>query len=170
MLRAVLVIALSIALLTSGTNLALLGNSLAIYWLIGALLTLRWARANRKVRGSRLGMAAGLVGVAAAVILLARGILRGMLSLDTALAILGVAAVLTGSLRLVGAFHDEQLGDRPRPVHRIALGLSEIGIGLVWIAVDDVTPGVLRAAGVWAFVGGTIMLLDALALRQRGDA
>ena len=166
-LRSVLVLGLAAAFLLSGINRPVVGNILATYWLAGALLTLRWARKNRRARGSRLALAAGVVGIVAAVILLARFLLEGLISLDTALALLGVAAVLTGTLRLVGAFHDEQVDDLRRPVHRIALGVSEIGIGLVWIAVEEVTQTVLRAVGLWALVGGTIMLFDALALRRR---
>lgn len=166
-LRSVLVLGLAIAFLATGSNHPVLGNLLATYWLVGALLTLRWARTHRRAHGSRLALAAGVVGVIAAAILLARFLVQGLIPLDTALAILGGAAVLTGTLRLVGAFHDEQVGDLPRPVHRIALGASDIGIGLVWIAVEEVTPTVLTAVGLWALVGGTIMLVDALAMRKR---
>ena len=166
-LRSVLVLGLATAFLLSGTNRPVLGNILATYWLAGALLTLRWARQNRRARGSELALIAGVVGIVAAVILLARFLLKGVISLDTALALLGFAAVLTGTLRLVGAIHDEQVDDLRRPVARIALGVSEIGIGLVWIAVEEVTQGVLTAVGLWALVGGTIMFLDALAMRTR---
>ena len=117
-------------------------------------------------------MAAGVVGVAAAAILLARALIQDVISLDTALAILGVAAVLTGTLRLAGAFRSEQVSDPPRPVLRIALGVSEIAIGVVFIAVDELTQTVATVAGLWALVAGTIMLLDALAMRKamRPDA
>jgi uncharacterized membrane protein HdeD (DUF308 family) len=107
-----------------------------------------------------------VAGIAAAAILLARSLIEDVISLDTALAILGVTAVLTGTLRLAGAFRSEQLPGPPRPVLRIVLGLSEIGIGVVWIAFDEVTDTVATVAGLWALIGGTIMLLDALAMRK----
>jgi uncharacterized membrane protein HdeD (DUF308 family) len=134
---------------------------------MGALLTLRWARTNRGASGSRLALVAGVIGVAAAVVLLARSLLQGVISLDAALTLLGVTAVLTGTLRIVGAFHDEQAEGRSRTVRRIALGASEIGIGVIWIAIENVTQAVVRAAGLWALVFGTIMLLDALASRRQ---
>ena len=44
--------------------------------------------------------------------------------------------MLTGTLRLAGAFRSEQVSDPPRPVLlRIVLGVSEIAIGVVFIAV-----------------------------------
>ena len=100
-------------------------------WLAGALLTLRWARANRSSSRSRLATLAGVAGVAAAVILLARFMIEAVISIDATLTILGIAAILIGTLRVVGAFRDEP-GDRPRPALRIALGASEVGIGVVW--------------------------------------
>jgi uncharacterized membrane protein HdeD (DUF308 family) len=165
-LRSVLVLGLAIAFFASGTNRPLLANLMGTYWLIGALLTLAWARRNRGARGSRVALAAGAAGVVAAAILLARSLIQEVISLDTALAILGVAAILTGALRIAGAFHSEEMHDLRRPAHRIVLGLSEIGIGVVWIAFDEVTSSVATAAGLWALVGGTIMLADALAMRK----
>ena len=166
MIRSVLVIGLAIAFFASGTNRPVLANLIGTYWLVGALLTLAWARTNRGARGSRVAVAAGVVGVAAAAILLARSLIQDVISLDTALVILGVAAVLTGTLRLAGAFRSEQVSDPPRPVLRIVLGVSEIAIGVVFIAVDELTPTVATVAGLWALVAGTVMLLDALAMRK----
>jgi len=171
-LRSVLVIGLAIAFLASGTNRPVLANLMATYWLIGALLTLAWARRNRGARGSRVALAAGVAGVVAAAILLARFLIEDVIPLDTALAILGVAAVLTGALRLAGAFHSEEVPQLRRPAYRIILGVSEIGIGVVSIAFVEVTQAVATVAGIWALVAGTIMLLDALAIRRamRPDA
>ena len=105
-------------------------------------------------------------GVAAAVVLLARFMIEAMISLDTTLAILGIAAIVVGTLRVVGAFRDEP-GDRPRPALRLVLGASEIGIGVVWIAVDDVSRTVTVVGGLCALVVGTSMLVGALDLRRR---
>ena len=164
--RAVVVLALGGALFVSGAQHAVVGNLLATFWLAGALLTLRWARANRSSSRSRLVTLAGLAGVAAAVILLARFMIEAVISIDATLTILGIAAILIGTLRVVGAFRDEP-GDRPRPALRIALGASEVGIGVVWIAIDDVSRTFSVFAGLCALVVGTSMLVGALDLRQR---
>ena len=95
-----------------------------------------------------------------------RFIIEGTVSLDTTLAILGIAAVVVGTLRIVGAFRDEP-GDRPRPTLRLALGASEIGIGVVWIVVDDVSRTVTVVGGLCTLVVGTSMLVGALDMGRR---
>ena len=165
-LRAVVVLALGVALFASGAQHVVVGNLLATFWLAGALLTLRWSRDHRGSSRSRLAMLAGLAGLAAAVVVLARFMIEAVISLDTTLAILGIAAVVVGTLRVIGAFHDEP-GDRPRPALRLALGTSEIGIGVAWIAVDDFSRTFTVIAGLCALVVGTSMLVGALDMRRR---
>jgi hypothetical protein len=164
-LRAVVVLSLGAAFLVTGANRPILGNLLATYWLAGAVLTLGWVRANRGRSGSRLALIGGLAGVLAAAIGLTRFLIESVVSVDGALALLGMSAVLIGSLRLAGALRDDprSLG---RPLRRIVLGVSEIAIGVIFVAADDVTQTMTTAAGFWALVGGTIMLLDALAMRE----
>lgn len=168
LVRALVVLALSAALLLAGSDHPLLGNLLATFWLIGAVLTLRWARDNRGRRGARAAVLAGVVGVMAAITGLTRVLIEGTTSTDTALAILGTLTVAIGLLRVVGAFRDRTEG-RHRTIERFALGVSEIGLGMVWIAVDELSSGVRVAAGLWALVGGTVMLLDALDSRRADD-
>ena len=162
--RATLILALGIAFLVSGTNHTLAGNFLATFWLMGGLLTLRWSFRERG-RATRDARIAGVVAVVAAVILLARFLIDDVLSLDTTLALLGATAVVMGVVRLSGALHDED-ERRPPEWRRTVLGVSEIALGVVWIAVDDLSPAFVTAAGVWALVGGTIMLLSALDVRS----
>ena len=152
---------LGVALFASGAQHAVVVHLLATFWVAGALLTLRWAREHRGSSRSRLAMLAGVAGVAAAVVLLARFMIEAVISRNTTLAILGITAVVVGTLRLFGVFRDEP-GDRPRPARSLALGASEIGIGVVWIAVDDVSRTVTVFGGLCALVVGTSMLVGAL--------
>jgi len=144
-----------------------LGNLIAVYWLIGALVTLGWVWANPGVRGLRLATAAGVLGVISAVVLLARSLIADVISTDAVLALFGATAVLTGALRLLGAFHDDQASYQRRAAYRLILGLTELGLGIVLIASDELTSPVATAAGLWGLVGGTVMLLDALDLRRK---
>jgi uncharacterized membrane protein HdeD (DUF308 family) len=112
-------------------------------------------------------LTAALVGIVAGVLVLLRFLLRDAVSADAVLALLGVAAVLTGVLRLSGAFHDDQVAaDRPRLPHRVALGVLELAMGAVLLLAHDLTRPVAIVAGLWGLAGGTILLLDALALRR----
>ena len=165
-LRAVVVFALGVGFLASGKVNTALGNLLAMYWLVGAFLTVRWARANRGSRGSRLAAVGGIVGLLAAVVVLARGPLAGMVSVDRVLAIVGITAVITGAFRVSGAFHDDPSVGRRALIRRVLLGSVEIVVGVVFIVVDEIYRPVATTVGLWALVGGTIMLLDAIAMRR----
>ena len=167
LVRAVLVLSLGVVFLLSGTVRPVLGNLIAVYWLIGALITLRWVRTNRGVRGLSLATAAGVLGVISAVVVLARSLIADIISTDAVLALFGATAVLTGALRLMGAIHDDQAVYQRRKVYRLTLGLTELGLGIVLIASDELSQPVATAAGLWGLVGGTVMLLDGLDLRRK---
>ena len=166
--RACVVLALGISFLTSGDNRRILGNLLAGFWLAGAVLTLVWVRTNGRRPGSRLALIAGSLGFVVAVVGLSRSLIERVISPDAALALLGVSAVLVGTLRLLGGFRDDASG-RPRPARRIVLGAGEVLIGVVWIVTDEVNRTVTTAVGVWALLAGSMMLIDAMSARRTSD-
>ena len=163
--RAVVVLALGLGFLVADVRRPVLGNLLAMFWLAGALLTLRWARQHRGQPQSAKATVAGVVGVIAAVVALARLLIDGLLSVDATLAVLGATSIAIGTLRLLGWFRDEDLA-RHVSARRLILGLGEVGIGVTWILVDDVSRTMRIALGLWALVCGAVMLVDALDLRR----
>jgi uncharacterized membrane protein HdeD (DUF308 family) len=106
------------------------------------------------------------MGILAGVLVLARSALEDVLSASLVLTLLGLTAILTGLLRLSGSFRDHVVDGRPRLPHRVALGVLELALGVVLVLAHRATRPVAIAAGLWAIVGGTIMLVDALALRR----
>jgi uncharacterized membrane protein HdeD (DUF308 family) len=168
LLRAGVALLLGLVVLTSGTSRSALGNFIGIYWLLGSVLTLRWMLANRRQGRNGLVLVAALIGIVASVIVLLRFLLEDVLSTDEAMAILGVSAILTGLLRLFGGFRDDRMAtDRPRRSHRVAQGALELLLGAVLIIAHQWTRPVAIVVGLWALVGGTILLRDALAMRRR---
>jgi len=163
--RAVVVLALGLGFVLGDARRPVLGNLLAVFWLTGALLTLRWVRQNPGRPRSTTATVAGVAGVVAAVVGLARSLIEGLVSLNAALASLGVASIAVGTLRLLGGFRDEDIVGR-MTTRRLTLGLSEVAIGVTWILVDDVTRTTRIAVGLWALVGGLVMLTDELGLRR----
>jgi uncharacterized membrane protein HdeD (DUF308 family) len=86
---------------------------LALFWLTGGLLTLRFALAIRPRPGFRLGLAAAIAAVVGAVLVLLRDRLSGRIDPDVLIGLLGIAGVLTGLLRILGGFAaEERLGRR----------------------------------------------------------
>jgi hypothetical protein len=163
--RAALALTLGVAVLLRDFGRPALANFIAVYWLVGALLTLRWAMAPPS--RSRTGIIAALLGAAAALLVLARLPLRHALGADTLLLVLGVAAVMTGVLRLGGGLRDGQLTPAgPRVWRRLVLGALEIVLGAVLILAQDVSRAVALVVSGWGIVAGTMLVLDALAMRR----
>lgn len=131
LLRATAALLLGASVLVSGETRSALGNFIAVYWLIGSLLTFRWLAAHRTRRGRPLVLAAALVGLVSAFVTLLRFPLERVVSQELVLHLLGVVAILTGLLRLAGALRDDELAvDRPRLSYRSALGGLELVPGL----------------------------------------
>ena len=164
--RAVVALLLGLSLLLPEKTRPALRNFIGIYWLLGSLLTLRWVSRHRRERGTRLARAAAVMGILAGVLVLARSALEDLLSASLVLTLLGLTAILTGLLRLSGSFRDHVVDGRPRLPHRVALGVLELALGVLLVLAHRATRPVAIAAGLWAIVGGTIMLVDALALRR----
>jgi uncharacterized membrane protein HdeD (DUF308 family) len=169
LLRGIAGLLLGISVVLGSENTEKLASFIAAYWLIGALLTIRWVLANRWRQGSRLGLAAALTGIVAASFVLVRTLFERTVSVRFTLVTLGVAAALTGVLRLFGAIHDddESVSVRWR-WKRVILGSLEVALGVLLVFLEDFTPLLIVVVGVWGVVGGAVLLLDALKLRQLG--
>jgi uncharacterized membrane protein HdeD (DUF308 family) len=162
--RALLAYALVGSVLLSGAIRPAIANFIGLYWLVGSILTLRWAIRHR---GSRrpLALIAGAFGLIAGVVVLLRNVLLNVVSEDTLLTTLGVAAIAIGTMRMIGAIHDDQLAvDRPRLRHRFLLGVLDVALGVALLVEEPGSPIPVTALTAWAAVGGTLILVDAVAL------
>ena len=166
--RGSVALALGVALLLSGDLVSNLGTFVAVYWIIGALLTLRWVAQHRSAPGWRVGGLAGLVGVVVGIMFLVRELLYTFIEEGLLLDLLGLSAVAMGLLRLLGGFHDDQIaGDRPRLRYRVVVGTLDIVLGVALLIGSATSASQIRLAlGVWGLLTGTFLLLDALRLRR----
>lgn len=166
-LRGAFGLLLGAAALVSQGDRTMLANFIGLYWLLGGLLTLRWALTVRWRRGSHLGLVAGTVGVIAASLVLLRRQLEHVVSPGTLLDVLGISAVLTGTLRLLGAFEVERRTGRRWTFGGLALGSVEVVLGLVlFFAREGNLQVVTIVAVVWGFVGGSLLLIEGFRLRR----
>jgi uncharacterized membrane protein HdeD (DUF308 family) len=164
-LRALVAGTLGVAVLLGNLGRPALANFIAVYWLVGSMLTLRIALTSRS--RTRTGVVAAMVGTVAALLVLARMPLRHIITVDTLLPMLGVAAILTGVLRLGGGFRDDLVRpDRPRVWRQLVLGALEIVLGIVLLTAQEVSRTVAIVIAVWGIVGGTTLVVDALVMRR----
>jgi len=166
--RATFALALGVALLLTGSTLSNLAGFIAVYWILAALVTLRWVGAHREVPGRGIGLVAGGVALAAGVALALRRPLSTLFSEAVLLDFFGATAIVMGLLRLSGRLHDDQLGEAdPRRRYRVVAGLLDIVLGAVLLTASARTStGIRVAVGAWALSTGTLLLLDGLMLRR----
>jgi hypothetical protein len=166
--RATIALSLGVALLFTGSGLSNIAGFIAVYWILAALITLRWVASHRDVGGARIGFVAGGLALTAGIALALRHPLVTIFGQQALLDFFGATALLMGVLRLSGKLHDDQLGeDDPRRRYRIVAGLLDIVLGLVLLTASSRTStGIRVAVAAWALSTGTLLLLDGLMLRR----
>jgi uncharacterized membrane protein HdeD (DUF308 family) len=137
------------------------------HWLLVGLLTIRWVITIRWRRGSQIGLLAGSVSVIAALLVLFREQLQDTVSADTLIDVLGAAVLLTGGLRLLGAFEVERRTGRRWTFGGLALGSTEVVLGVILFFVDQGDVHVITIAlAAWGLVGGGLLLIEGVRLHQ----
>jgi hypothetical protein len=166
-LRGLVALALALAITVGGRNTGRLITFLALFWMTGGLITLRFALAIRPRPGFRLGLAAAIAAVVGAVLVLLRDRLAGVVDPEVFVRLLGISAVLTGLLRILGGFAAEERVGRRWTLGGIVLGTLEVGLGALLLLASGVDPDLLVPIGAaWGAVSGILLLTQGLGLRR----
>ena len=112
---------LELAVIVAGRGTAHLLTFLGLYWMVGGLSRLLRARHPSAARDSA-GCGCRMAGVVGAVVVLLRDLLDGLVDEDLLVGLLGVSAVLTGLLRVLGGFATERQFGRRWTIGGIVLG------------------------------------------------
>jgi len=166
-LRGIVALTLALAITVGGRNTGRLVTFLALFWMTGGLITLRFALAIRPRPGFRLGLAAATAAVVGAVLVLLRDRLSGVVDPDVFVRLLGISAVLTGLLRILGGFAAEERLGRRWTLGGIVLGTLELALGALLLLTSEVDPDLLVPIGAaWGTVSGILLLAQGLRLRR----
>jgi len=166
-LRGSLALLLGLGALLSGGSERVLVNFIAFYWLLGGVLTTRWALGVRWRAGARLGLAAGLLAIALGLVLLFRGALDDVVSEEALIAGVALTTAATGCLRLVGAFEVEERTGHRWTIGGIILGSAEVCLGVALFLAKDAQASTVRITiGVWGLVAGTLLLAQGSRMRR----
>src|SRR6266568_1459695 len=166
-IRGAIAVALGVLAIATGSDRAALVNFLGIYWLFSAVLIIAWALRARWKPGSRLGLVAGIIGLVAGLLVLGRHVLEPVVSARFLVDAFAVSAVLTGTLRLAGAFEVERRTGRWWTFGGLALGSVEIVLGAIVLYAGSGNLRLVTAAvGAWGLIGGTLLLLEGFKIRR----
>lgn len=169
LVRGIMAISLGLALLIRPVKVhSFLITSMGIFWLVSGVMSIRWGLSGQQARG--LPLLAGIVGVLAGLAAISRRfeLLDGVFSETVAITVLGGAILLTGLMHVIGGFRTGQDAARKLSRLSILLGLFEfvLGVALVLQPLDQGLV-IYVGASIWALIGGTILVGDALRLRSR---
>jgi uncharacterized membrane protein HdeD (DUF308 family) len=165
--RSVLAVALGLALiLHPDKTRPMLINFMGMFWLMAGIMSLRWGTNGE--RAQRVSVVAGIVGIMAGGVVLARLLIVDALGQQVVYVILGGLITLIG---LVHVFEGDRTGpdrQRRRSWTGALLGAFEIGLGLVLLLWREEL-GLLFYAMVtmWAFIAAFVLLRQALRQRAR---
>ena len=166
-LRGIVALALALAITVGSRNTGRIITFLALFWMTGGLITLRFALAIRPRPGFRLGLAAATAAVVGAVLVLLRERLSGVVDPNVFVGLLGISAVLTGLLRILGGFAAEERVGRRWTLGGIVLGTLEVALGVLLLLTRGVDADLLVPIGAaWGAVSGILLLAQGLGLRR----
>lgn len=166
-LRGGLALLLGIGALISEASDQLLVNYIALYWLLGGLLTIRWALGVKWRAGSRLGLAAGLLATAMGLVLIARHRLEDIVNPEALIGAVAVTTVATGCLRIVGAFEVEERTGHRWTIGGMILGSVEVVLGVILLLVRNTQGSTVRITiGIWGLVAGSLLLAQGFRMLQ----
>jgi hypothetical protein len=166
-LRGLVALILAVAIAVAGRSTARMVTFLALFWMTGGLLTLRFALAIRPRPGFRLGLAAASAAVVGAGLVLLRDRLSGLIDPDVLIGLLGIAGVLTGLLRTLGGVAAEERLGRRWTLGGIVVGMLEVGLGALLLVGEEVDPDLLAPIVVaWGVASGALLVAEGLRLHR----
>ncbi len=138
-------------------------NFLAVFWLVSGVMVLQWGFTMHQKRG--LWLVAGIVGIVVGAALLLRYFYQRYFDPAQAVRILGALALFVGLINIFGGFRTPNT-TREEGIGRVILGAFEVGLGVLLITIDALGPVSKLLAGGWAFVGGILLILQAVQIRR----
>jgi len=164
------IVALMVGILILGwpaVGTALFVNFLAVFWLSSGVMILQWGRSVHQRKG--LWLVAGIVGTLVGAALLLRSVYQRYLEPAQAVRLLGTLALFVGLINIFGGFRTPDM-TREESTGRVILGVFEVGLGVLLIIIDALGPVSKLLAGGWAFIGGVVLILQAVQMRTASKA
>ena len=82
---------------------------------------------------------------------------------------MGALALFVGLINIFGGFRTPDM-TREEGIGRVLLGAFEVSLGVLLIIIDALGPLSKLLAGGWAFIGGIVLILQALQMRRASKA
>ncbi len=161
LIRGVLIVGLGLSLiLIPEKTKTTLFNMMGVFWLTTGIVLIR---GEMRRQGSRLSLAAGIIGVLAGLLVVTRNITRHYLAEFWVMNLLGAVILLTGVMHVTTGLRVGRQALRGRTGLSTLLGGFEIVLGTLFLLSPTGTGQVIYIVGtIWALLGGGLILGTAL--------
>ena len=162
LVRGTLAIVLGILLLTERAQWNAV-QFMGLFWLSIGLTSIAWARSKgKRIRWARWSLAAGILGVLAGLIALARPVVVHYFATWIFVSLVGVVSIITGLLHIFGGFRSGPEYGPHWSWGSYLMGSVQLILGTVaLISPWEPTRVAWWAAGGWCLIAGILLLLDA---------
>ena len=142
----------------------MLGNFMGIFWITTGLVSLR----NDPLIPHRgLARIAAVIIILAGLMMVSRRLVNHWVDWELIVNIAGAVIILTGVLHLFGGIQIGKQRQRGRTPMSMVLGLAEIVLGILFLfSSTGRNQAIYVVATIWALVGGTLIIADALMQRS----
>ena len=165
-IRGTLAFALGISLFFMPSKTApMLGNFMGAFWITTGLVSLRH---DPVIPHRKLARAAAIIVIVTGVAMFTRNISNRWVAWEYIVNMVGVVIILTGILHIAGGVQIGRQRGLGRTGLSVALGIFEIVLGILFLFSETGhSPLIYRMATIWALVGGTIIIGDAIYQRYQ---
>ena len=166
LIRGILAFALGISLFFIPAKTGpMLANFMGLFWITTGLVSLRH---DPVIPHRKLARAAAIIVIIAGVAMFTRKMTNQWVAWEHIVNMIGVVIILTGILHIFGGVQIGRQRGLGRTGLSVALGIFEIVLGVLFLFSESGrTPLTYRMATIWALVGGTMIIVDAIYQRYQ---
>jgi uncharacterized membrane protein HdeD (DUF308 family) len=145
---------------------------MGMFWLSIGLTSIAWARSRgRDIRWARWSMVAGILGVLAGLIALARPIVAEFFATWVIVALIGALSIITGLAHIFGGFRAEPENGSHWSWGSYLVGGVQVVLGAIIVIYPfEPTPAARLMVVGWCLITGVLLILDAQRLRTRASS
>jgi len=168
LIRGVLAFSLGFSLLfIPDKTYSMLYNFMGMFWLMSGILMVRQ---EIQLKRGRLFLILGISGVLTGLLVISRNLTKGWFGDELVTSLLGAVILITGILHVGYGLQYGRQAMLGRTGVSTVLGIFEIFLGgLVLFSHPATSPIVFTIATIWALLGGTLLLIDALRMRRKNQ-
>jgi len=166
LIRGILAFALGLSLFFIPEKTApMLANFMGLFWVTTGLVSLRH---DPVIPHRRLARIAAIIIIVTGVAMFTRQISSRWVTWELLVNAVAIIIIVTGVLHIYGGFQIGKQSSVGRTALSVSIGIFEVILGVLFLFSETGrSPVIYLMATIWALVGGTLIIVDAIAKRRQ---